>query len=101
LADLFAGERGLPMTSMRTREQAQLAQEGSREGAPREGRVEARAARGGGRASGHIGNDRTLGASQPQVLAELAELHELYAAERIGFDEFEQRKHELLTQLHV
>jgi gas vesicle protein GvpG len=38
---------------------------------------------------------------QPQVLAELAELHEQYDAEQIDFEEFESRKRELLGRLHV
>ena len=38
---------------------------------------------------------------QPQVLADLAALHEQYEAEQIDFEEFESRKQALLGQLHV
>jgi hypothetical protein len=40
-------------------------------------------------------------APEPEVLAELAELHARFDADRIDFDEFEQRKSELLAQLDV
>ena len=40
-------------------------------------------------------------APQPQVLAQLAELHEQFDADAIEFEEFEQRKHELLAELDV
>lgn len=35
------------------------------------------------------------------VLEELARLHARFADDAIGFDEFEERKHELLAQLDV
>ena len=38
---------------------------------------------------------------QAKVLADLAALHEQYAAEQIIFDDFEDRKQELLGQLQV
>lgn len=38
---------------------------------------------------------------QGDVLADLAALHERFEAEAIDFEEFEQRKHELLAQLDV
>lgn len=47
------------------------------------------------------GDDGTPVPPQPEVLAELAELHERFADDRIDFDEFEQRRHELLAQLDV
>jgi len=40
-------------------------------------------------------------APQTEVLARLADLHEKFDADDIDFDEFEQRKHELLAQLDV
>lgn len=40
-------------------------------------------------------------APQTEVLDELAVLHERFDADEIDFDEFEQRKHELLAQLDV
>jgi len=40
-------------------------------------------------------------APQPVVLDQLAALHERFDADEIDFDEFEQRKHELLAQLDV
>jgi len=41
------------------------------------------------------------GAAEPDVLAELADLHARFDEDRIDFDEFEQRKTELLAQLDV
>lgn len=38
---------------------------------------------------------------QTEVLAELAHLHERFEAGEVDFDEFEQRKHELLAQIAV
>jgi hypothetical protein len=38
-------------------------------------------------------------ASQPEVLAELAALHDTFADGAIEFEEFERRKHELIAQL--
>jgi hypothetical protein len=38
-------------------------------------------------------------ASQPEVLAQLAALHDSFAEGSIEFDEFERRKHELTAQL--
>jgi hypothetical protein len=40
-------------------------------------------------------------APQDAVLEALAALHQRFAADEIDFDEFEQRKHELLAQLDV
>jgi hypothetical protein len=38
-------------------------------------------------------------ASQPEVLAQLAALHDSFRDGRIEFDEFERRKHELMAEL--
>ena len=38
-------------------------------------------------------------APEPEVLAQLAELHDSFREGRIDFDDFEQRKHELMAQL--
>jgi hypothetical protein len=46
-------------------------------------------------------DDDAVAAPEAQVLAELAGLHERFEADRIDFDEFEARKHELLAQLDV
>lgn len=40
-------------------------------------------------------------APQPKVLEQLAELHERFDDDAIDFDEFEERKQELLSQLDV
>jgi hypothetical protein len=40
-------------------------------------------------------------APQSELLDELAALHQRFDADEIDFDEFEQRKHELLAQLDV
>jgi hypothetical protein len=40
-------------------------------------------------------------APEPTVLADLARLHEQFAADEIDFDAFEERKQELLAQLEV
>jgi Gas vesicle protein G len=45
--------------------------------------------------------DEEPAAPQTAVLAELADLHQRFDADDIDFDEFEQRKHELLAQLDV
>jgi len=47
------------------------------------------------------GTDDAPTTPQPQVLAQLAELHEKFDADAIDFEEFEQRKHELLAELDV
>jgi hypothetical protein len=39
-------------------------------------------------------------ASEPDVLAKLAALHETFAQGGIDFDEFERVKHELISQLN-
>ena len=36
---------------------------------------------------------------QPEVLAQLAALHDSFGEGKIEFDEFERRKHELMAQL--
>jgi hypothetical protein len=41
------------------------------------------------------------GPPQATVLEQLATLHERFADDAIDFDEFEERKHELLAQLDV
>lgn len=46
-------------------------------------------------------DDETPAPPEPDVLAELADLHRRFDAEDIDFEEFEQRKHELLAQLDV
>lgn len=48
-------------------------------------------------------DDATATESTPQdvVLAQIAELHADYEAERIGYDEFEERKAELMAKLSV
>ncbi len=38
---------------------------------------------------------------QPELLAQLAELHARFGADDIEFDEFEQRKQEILDRLDV
>ena len=38
-------------------------------------------------------------ASEPEVLAELAALHDSFREGGIDFDQFERRKHELMAQL--
>lgn len=38
---------------------------------------------------------------QPELLAQLAELHAQFGADDIDFDEFEQRKQDLLARLDV
>lgn len=40
-------------------------------------------------------------ADQSDVLTQLAKLHEQFGADAIDFDEFEERKAELLAQLNV
>lgn len=45
--------------------------------------------------------DEPPAAPQPQVLDQLAALHEQFEADEIDFDDFEQRKQELLSQLDV
>lgn len=40
-------------------------------------------------------------APEPEVLDQLAALHAQFDADEVDFDEFEQRKHELLAQLDV
>ena len=40
-------------------------------------------------------------APQSEVLSELADLHERFDDDDIEFDEFEERKHELLARLDV
>jgi len=40
-------------------------------------------------------------APEPEVLDQLAVLHQQFDADEIDFDEFEQRKQELLAQLDV
>lgn len=40
-------------------------------------------------------------APEPQVLAKLAALHEQFDNDRIDFEEFEERKQELIAQLTV
>lgn len=40
-------------------------------------------------------------AAEPEVLDQLAALHVQFDADEVDFDEFEQRKHELLAQLDV
>lgn len=52
-------------------------------------------------AAGADAADDVPAASEPDVLAELADLHRRFDAEDIDFDEFEQRKHDLLAQLDV
>jgi hypothetical protein len=44
-------------------------------------------------------DEATPTASEPEVLAELAALHDSFREGRIDFDEFERRKHELMAQL--
>lgn len=39
-------------------------------------------------------------ASEPDVLAELAALHESFAQGGLEFEEFERRKHDLIAQLN-
>jgi hypothetical protein len=38
---------------------------------------------------------------EEKVLAQLAKLHEAFEAERIGFDEFEEQRTELLARLQI
>jgi hypothetical protein len=49
------------------------------------------------------GDDTSATEAPPQetVLEQLAALHARFADDAIGFDEFEERKHELLAQLDV
>lgn len=45
--------------------------------------------------------DESPTAPEPEVLDQLAALHQQFDADEIDFDEFEQRKQELLAQLDV
>ncbi len=45
--------------------------------------------------------DDSPSASQPEVLEQLAELHREFDDDRVDFDEFEERKQELLAKLDV
>jgi hypothetical protein len=46
-------------------------------------------------------SDRPAPLSEEQALAALAALHEAYAAEQMSFDEFDERKAELMARIHV
>ena len=56
------------------------------------------------RADASVSDDEAVSAPsapEPTVLADLARLHEQFAADEIDFDAFEERKQELLAQLEV
>jgi len=56
------------------------------------------------RAEGATGEDDSSGEPSPpeqNVLADLAKLHQQFADNAIDFDEFEERKRELLAQIEV
>jgi hypothetical protein len=75
----------------------------AREGPDGEGAGQARA-QGAARASDAAAaadDDQGDGVPQPEVLEQLADLHRRFDAEEIDFDDFEERKQELLAQLDV
>jgi hypothetical protein len=80
----------------RMREKARLDKARAKQARKQDRQAEAEAA-----AEAASQRDDPSPAPQTELLDELAALHQRFDADEIVFDEFEQRKHELLAQLDV